>query len=164
MIDAIDFVSLDVFEALVPAPDMVAISIGDPAQLPPANLGAFAGALRVEFLDLEPADLVQLRIPREALCSLELVQSVIDFVRTWNGGRQHYRLVVHCRMGSSRSAAVALIAHAMTLCDFPRRPDAHFANTHVVKLGARALWLPIDIPQKSAGDEPHPYLPMQLQI
>jgi predicted protein tyrosine phosphatase len=164
MIDSVDFVSLDVFEELVPAPDMVAISIGDPAQLPPSNLGAFAGALRVEFLDLEPADLVQLRVPREALCSFELVQSIIDFVRTWNGGRQHYRLVVHCRMGSSRSAAVALLAHAMTLCEFPRRADAHYANAHVVKLAARALFLPIEIPQKLVGDEPHPYLPSQLQI
>jgi predicted protein tyrosine phosphatase len=164
MIDSVDFVALDVFEAIAPAPDMLVISIGDPAQPAPANLGGFAGVLRVEFLDLEPADLVQLRIPRDALCSLELVQRIIDFVRTWTAGRQHYRLVVHCRMGSSRSAAVALIANAMTLCDFPRQADAHYANAHVVELGARALFLPISIPQKSGDGEPHPYLPPRLQI
>ena len=67
-------------------------------------------------------------------------------------------------MGSSRSAGVALLVDALTQCEFPRRPDAHFANTHVVQLAARALGKSIDIPQKHVGDEPHPYLGPYLQI
>lgn len=164
MIVAVDFVSLEVFETLRPASDMIAISIGDPGQALPANLVGFTGWLRAEFLDLEPGDLVQNRLSPDVLCTFEQVQPILDFVRTWDDSLNRYRLIVHCRMGSSRSAAVALIAHAMTLCDFPRRPDAHFANAHVVQLAAHALSLPIEIPTKLTGDEPHPYLAAGLQI
>ncbi len=164
MIEAVDFVSLATFEALKPTERMVALSIGDPAQMPPANLVQFAAWRRDEFLDCEPEDLEQWGIPEEALCSLEAVTQMRDYIALLHGGSVRYRLVVHCRMGSSRSAAVALMAHAMTGCDFPRHADAHFANKHVVALARLALGTDIVIPEKLQGDEPHPYLPLSLQI
>ncbi len=165
MIEAVDFICLATFEALKPTERMVALSIGDPAQMPPANLVQFTAWRRDEFLDCEPEDLEKWDLPEEAMCSLATVTQMRDYIALLHGGSVRYRLVVHCRMGSSRSAAVALMAHAMTGCDFPRYADAHYANKHVVALASQVIGTPIAIPEKQQdGDEPHPYLPLTLQI
>ncbi|KVP97041.1 hypothetical protein WJ97_14580 [Burkholderia ubonensis] len=164
MITAVDFIALDTFSELVPALDMAAVSIGDPAQMPPGNLAAFPTALRLEFLDIEPAEVDVHGFPEEVLCSRGQMAELLDFVRARHAEQQRYRLVVHCRMGSSRSAAVALVVFQLTQCEFPRRRDAHYANRHVVQLAEYALREPIEIPRKLEGDEPHPYLPLRLQI
>ncbi|KVP17402.1 dual specificity protein phosphatase family protein [Burkholderia ubonensis] len=164
MITAVDFISLDTFSALAPAADMVAVSIGDPAQMPPANLVAFPASLRIEFLDIEPAEVDVHGFPDEVLCSREQMAELVEFVRAQHAKQQRYRLVVHCRMGSSRSAAAALVVHKLTGCEFPRWPDAHYANRHVVHLAEQALQAPIEIPRKLEGAEPHPYLPLRLQV
>lgn len=164
MITAVDFIALNTFTALVPAPDMVAISIGDPAQMPPENLSAFSQAVRMEFLDLEPAEVEHYGMPKEVLFSHEQALQLRDFVQALHAEPRPYRMVVHCRMGSSRSAAVALAVHQLTGCEFPRQPDAHFANLHVVKLAARVTSATIEVPRKLEGGEPHTYLPPELQI
>lgn len=165
MITAVDFIARDVFAELkAPAQDMAAISIGDPAEMPPDNLYRFGKALRLEFLDCDLEGLDKWGFPEEALCTREQVAELVAFVAELQAQPSKHRLVVHCRMGASRSAAVALVVHAMTQCDFPRYEDAHYANTHVVQLAADALGQAIPIPKKLEGDEPHPYLPMKLQI
>lgn len=164
MLKAVDFIARDTFTGLAPEPDLAVISIGDPAEMPPTHLRRFSPTLRLEFLDLEPADLEKWGIPEEALCLPDQVEQVIGFVRALQAAPSAYRLVVHCRMGSSRSAAVALVAHSLTQCDFPRHQDAHYANKHVVALAEAILGQSIAIPEKQPGDEPHPYLPMKLQI
>lgn len=163
MIRCIDYVSLDVFEALAPAPDMLAISIGDPDQPPPANLTDFAGGLRLQFLDCDEVDAAVYGIPAEHLFTAGQLAQVVDFVREHHVQVQSYRLVVHCRMGSSRSSAVALVAQHLTQGEFPRLADAHFANGHVLRVASGALGT-VTAPRKAPGPEPHPYLPANLQI
>lgn len=164
MLAAVDFVAQDVFETLAPARDLVAVSIGDPAQAPPANLAGFSNALRLEFLDCDQHDVEHQGVPEAVLCSLAQMDQLIEFVRARHAAPEVLRLVVHCRMGSSRSAAAALVAHHLTQCTFPRHPDAHHANSHIVGLAARALGADIAVPRKSTDGEPHAYLPQQLQI
>lgn len=164
MITAVDFISLSAFSSLLPAPDMAVISIGDPAQSPPENLSAFAHSLRLEFLDVEQAEADHYGIPDDALFSSAQATEVSDFVRELHEAEHPCRLVVHCRLGSSRSAAVALVVHELTGCAFPRRPDAHFANRHVVNLLSRMASISIEVPSKREKGEPHPYLGPQLQI
>jgi predicted protein tyrosine phosphatase len=163
MICCVDFVSLDVFQALTPAQDMLAISIGDQDDAAPANMSGFPAALRLEFLDCDEVDVADYGMPVEVLFSTVQLAQLISFVGTYHADPQRYRLVVHCRLGSSRSAAVALVAHHLTLCDFPRHPDAHHANGHVLRLASNAVGT-VTAPRKVAGPEPHPYLPSQLQI
>lgn len=163
MLAAVDFVAQDVFETLAPARDLVAVSIGDPGQAPPANLAGFSTSLRLEFLDCGQDD-VEHGVPEPVLCSPAQMGQLIDFVRARHATADVVRLVVHCRMGSSRSAAAALVAYYLTQCDFPRHPDAHHANRHIVALAARALGADIAVPCKCTDGEPHPYLPQQLQI
>lgn len=163
MIAAVDFIALDTFEAVTSAPDMLAISIGDPDQSAPLNLAAFAAGLRLQFLDCDGTDVQLHGIPEAVLLSAAQMAQLLTFVRAHHAEPLPYRLVVHCRAGSSRSAAVALVAHHLTQCDFPRHADAHYANRHVLGLAARELGA-IAAPQKAVGPEPHAYLPLQLQI
>lgn len=163
MITALDFVSLDVFQAMVPGPDMLAISIGDLDQAPPANLVHFAAKLRLAFLDCDEVDVAAYHMPPDVLFSRAQLDAVANFVATHQADPQQYRLVVHCRLGSSRSAAVALVAHHFAKCDFPRYADAHYANGYVLRLASEVFGA-IAAPRKVARDEPHPYLPAQLQI
>lgn len=164
MLTALDFISKAVFEELTPALGVAVISIGDPASYPPAQLARYQRFLRLEFLDCERAMVEADGIPEEALCQLDQIAGVVDFVQSLTHSNQDWRLIVHCYAGSSRSAAVALLAHAMTDTQFPRHQDAHYANTHVVALGAALLGRPIAIPVKATNGEPHPYLRMTLQI
>ena len=163
MITAIDFVSLEVFQALAPAPDMLAISIGDLDQAPPDNLPRFTASIRLAFLDCDEVDVAGYGMPQKVLFSQAQLATLARFVAERHADPEQYRLVVHCRMGSSRSAAVALVAHHLTKGEFPRYADAHHANGHVLRLAA-ATFGAIAAPQKALGDEPHPYLPTQLQI
>lgn len=163
MISSIDFVSLDVFETLPPAPDMLAISIGDHDQAPPANLVDFRDSLRLQFLDCDEVDVAVYGMPACVLFSAQQLEDLVAFVRGHHAEAEPRRLVVHCRLGSSRSAAVALVAHHLTNCAFPRLADAHHANRHVLRL-AGAKFGAISAPEKAAGPEPHSYLPSQLQI
>ncbi|MEX3984196.1 hypothetical protein AB4Y45_35155 [Paraburkholderia sp. EG287A] len=161
MLAAVDFISLAEFEALQVAPDMAAISIGDPDDRPPRGLACFERGLRLHFLDLEPADAPSPDAP--GLFTPFQAREVLEFVSQLHGAAARVRVVTHCRMGASRSAAVALLVHALTGCDFPRRPDAHYANAHVVGVCAEVCGLEIGIP-RFFETYPHEYLPPGLQI
>jgi predicted protein tyrosine phosphatase len=164
MISAVDFICLETFKELKPASDLIALSVGDLAQMPPANLDKFVDSLRLEFLDVEPSDLVEFGLPVEVLCTTGQIDQLVEFIRSRHEVEKQYRVVAHCRLGSSRSAAVALVVHALTGCEFPRHPDAHNANRHVVELARAATGRHIDIPARNANGEPHEYLPLALQI
>lgn len=163
MITCVDFVSLDVFKDLKPGQDMLAISIGDHDQTAPANLSSFAAALRLVFLDVDEVEAAEYGMPDDVLFSPAQLEQVTSFVGAHHADPQRYRLVVHCRLGASRSAAVALVAQHLTMCDFPRHADAHHANGHVLRLASAALGAIVP-PLKTIGPDPHPYLPSQLQI
>ncbi|GBG14848.1 methylamine utilization protein MauD [Novimethylophilus kurashikiensis] len=146
---------------VLPEDRLAVISIGDPAQLPPSQFYGHAHALRLEFLDNELEDLAIHGIPAEALCSLEQVESAVHFIRELHASPQSYRLVVHCRMGASRSAAIALVAHSMTQCHFPRWAEANYANKHVLLLAQDILGIQIAVPPFPYD---YDYLPSALAI
>ena len=161
MLTAVDFISLKEFEAVQVAPDMAAISIGDPGDGPPRGLSRFQRGLRLHFLDIEPQDVATPDAP--GLFKLSQAREVADFVTCLHSAPTRFRLVTHCLMGASRSAAVALFVHVLTGCEFPRRQDAHYANVHVVRLAEEVCGRPIEIPA-FFKTYPHEYLPASLQI
>lgn len=163
MLTAVDFISRDAFEKVGPAADLAVISIGDPAEWPPKNLHKHERALRMEFLDCDLDGLAQWGYPAEALCTLQQVQEMVAFIRALHAEPEARRLVVHCRMGASRSAAVALMAQAMTGCDMPRRPEANWANTHVLLLANEELGLNLQPPPAPDGNV-YMFLPGALAI
>lgn len=150
MLADVDFLSLDAFLGLRPAADRAVISIGDPDDDAPAALVEYRHTLRLLFLDLEAGDAAAM--PGAALFTQAQAGQVVEFVRGLHAQAEPARLVVHCRMGASRSAAVALIAHAVTGCAFPRWSEANYANRHVVRLGEDALGICIEVPEFSVPD------------
>lgn len=152
MLIAVDFISRDAFERVVPAADLAVISIGDPAECLPITLHQHAQTLRMEFLDCDLAGLVKWGYPAEALCSLQQLEQMVAFIREVHEAPAPRRLVVHCRMGASRSAAVALVAQAITDCDMPRRAEANYANTHVLMLAQQLIGLEISPPTAPDGN------------
>lgn len=147
LIEAVDFVSRDTFQGLKPNGEgWAAISLGNPAEMPPSNLARFSNFLRLEFLDLTPECLAKYDAPEEALCQPAQVAAVLSLVERLHAAPELYKLVVHCRMGLSRSPAFALMVHAVTGCSFPRREDSGFANRHVLKMAMAQIGRPIGVP------------------
>ena len=147
LIEAVDFVSRDTFRGLKPDGEgWAAVSLGNPAEMPPSNLERFAHFLRLEFLDLTPECLAKYDAPEEALCQPEQVAEMLSLVERLHAASEPYKLVVHCRMGLSRSPAFALLVHTATGCAFPRWEDSGFANRHVLKLAMAKIGRPIEVP------------------
>lgn len=161
MLLAVDFISLEKFETLAPAADMVALSIGDPNSARPLNLGRFPWYSRMEFLDVDPRE-VEMRDPQMA-CTTWQADDIIDFIARVSQDGSAWRLVVHCTYGSSRSAAAALIAQAMTQCRMPRFPEASGANTWLISLAQSRIGPSLFVPPIPEPDT-HTYLPGRLQI
>lgn len=165
MIEAVDFISKETFGGLRPADSgWAALSLGNPAEMPPANLPLFAAALRLEFMDLTPDTLERYGFPPEVLCQPEQIAEVASFIQALHANPAPIRLVVHCHMGLSRSAALALMAHEMTGCAFPRKADAHYANRHLVSLATAHLGAPLTPPPIPDIHSVHEYLPKTLAI
>lgn len=138
MIKALDFISLEAFNALVLRPDMAVISIGDPASTPP-KIPDGIWAYRAEFLDMTPGELTLYGLDNDCLPTRADVAGVLAFAAEVHDSPQDYRLVIHCRMGISRSAAIALMAYQISRCHFPRWHDAFEANSYLLELGQAHL-------------------------
>lgn len=165
MIEAVDFISKETFQTLRPAESgWAALSLGNPAEMPPDNLHHFAAALRLEFMDLTLDTLERYGMPPEVLCQPEQMAEVVRFIQALHASPAPIRLVVHCHMGLSRSAALALMAHEMTGCAFPRKADAHYANRHLVSLATAHLGAPLTPPPIPDIESVHAYLPKALAI
>lgn len=161
MLHAVDFISLETFEGLVSAPDIAVLSIGDPDAPAPANLDRFPWYSRLEFLDVDPRS-AELRDPQMA-CLPWQIDEIIDFVGRIGLDPSDWRLVVHCTYGSSRSAAAALIAQALTRCNMPRKAEAYGANEWMVSMARAQLGWELFIPTKPEPDT-YVYLSSRLQI
>ncbi len=142
---------------------MAAISIGDPDEAPPARLASYARKLRLEFLDGDWDSVAKWGFPPESLCSLAQVARLEAAIRQWHALPEQLRLVAHCRMGVSRSAAVVLLAEAITGCWVPRAPEANFANQHVLQLAEQLCGRTFVRPPEPNGDA-YCYLPSRLAI
>lgn len=162
MLASVDFISLETFKGAAIASDMAVISIGDPASTPP-NLEHGVPALRIEFLDMTPEELAEYGMPADCLIAESEVAQILAFIEGLMRADDRYRLVVHCNKGYSRSAAVALVVHAMTGCEFPRRLDAYDANTYVLQLASQQLQKNVTRPAAPTSASYSP-LPARLLI
>lgn len=157
MLTHVDFISKALFEETPARPLRAVISIGNPAEWPPNRLSGYARTLRLEFLDCDREGLARWGFPEEALMQPEQMAELIAFIRGLVADARPWQLLVHCHLGSSRSAAVALLAQEMGGCLFERHADAHYANLHVLELANERLELRITRPPLPTED--HLYLP-----
>lgn len=104
--------------------------------------------LRVNFLDVEE----EINNPEYTHFTEELAKKIIDFVQQLNNQPKEFNLVVHCRMGASRSPAVALYVHKLTHCEFPGYDVANTPNKMVLNVLENLSGLKIDIPEKKEND------------
>lgn len=116
------------------------VSIGDPADRPPAGYGRIISKLRLLFHDLEEDTDLEFGPARHH------IEALISFVRRIsNEGGQ---LLIHCGAGISRSTAAALIVYAVWLgpgreedavaAMLRAKPDA-FPNRLMVRLADELL-------------------------
>lgn len=149
MIRSVDFTSRVKAEALQERDDLAIISITEPESSPAVLASREEKVLRLVFHDVDPGN--------EATSSWKLfdeshANQVIHFVRRLHAHDQSFDLVIHCKAGISRSAAIALFAASDTGCGFPRRLFAGFANMHVMvtleKITGRALLRPRALPKR----------------
>jgi hypothetical protein len=129
MIRSLDFMSRRTAESLPARPDLAIISITE-QEVAPAVLSCDEHRiLRLVFHDVDPGGETATHwILFDALQA----DQVVRFVRRVQADPKGFDLVVHCRAGISRSAALALFVAADTGCDFPRKPFAGLANRHVL--------------------------------
>lgn len=129
MIRSVNFVSRLKAEALPARNDLAVISITEP-ETDPAVLACNEDTiLRLVFHDVDPG-------AETATCWTLFDQShaneVVRFVRRLHADPQEFDLVIHCKAGISRSAALALFVAADTECEFRRKPFAGLANKHIL--------------------------------
>lgn len=125
---SVDFISKKLAEKLS-VDDMTAvISISD-SKVFQARLAPHKKILQLAFHDI-----LQEIEGSWVLFDEKLGKQLITFVENLHNDSSAYQLLVHCRAGVSRSAAVALYVAAATNCDFPRRESTAQANTHVLKV------------------------------
>lgn len=142
MIRSVDFLSQSDAEALAFREDLILVSITSPGALP-ARLDHHAPRLlQLEFHDCDEADIAQGFVP----LSDEQAHLLLDAIDRWHALPLGYDLVVHCRAGISRSAAVALAVEACTGCAFPRRRIAGQANRLALVTLSAALGRPLAAP------------------
>lgn len=129
MIRSVDFISRLRAESLSARKDLAVISITEPE----ADLAVLScdedRILRLVFHDVNPGGETE---TRWTLFDRTHAEQVLGFVRRVHADPQEFDLVIHCRAGISRSAALALFAAADTGCDFSRKPFAGLANKHML--------------------------------
>lgn len=149
MIRSVDFISRLKAEALPERGDLAIISITEP-EVDPAVLDLSESMiLRTVFHDVDPGNDTA---SSWMLFDESHARQVIDFVRRIHDDPKLFDMVIHCKAGISRSAAVALFAADDTGCDFPRKPFAGLANKHILstlqKLTGRVLPRPRALPKR----------------
>lgn len=129
MIRSVDFTSRRKAESLPARTDLAVISITEP-EVDPAVLSCNEHRiLRLAFHDVDPGKETE---SCWTLFNPSQADQVVHFVRRLHADLQTFDLVIHCKAGISRSAALALFVAADTGCDFPRKPFAGLANKHML--------------------------------
>ncbi|BAO28300.1 hypothetical protein [Sulfuritalea hydrogenivorans] len=129
MIRSVDFISRLKAESLPARNDLAVISITEPEADPAALAFHEDVILRLVFHDVDPGAETE---TRWTLFDPSHADQVIRFVRRLHADSEYLDLIIHCRAGISRSAALALFVAADTGCEFPRRPFAGLANKHML--------------------------------
>lgn len=129
MIRSVDFISQAEVELLPGRPlqtSVAVISIATPGTWEPI-LANFEHVLKLAFHDVEDDAEPWVVFDRAH------AKAVIDFVTKMQEKDEPVDVVVHCKAGISRSAAVALYIASVSQCAFPRKRFAGFANRLVVR-------------------------------
>ena len=129
MIRSVDFVSKLEAQQLTSSQDVAMISINGILAIPPA-LNRFYRLLSLEFEDVGQADAF-------GAFNRQQAQAIVDFVAGLHAEPKAVELVVHCKAGVSRSAAIARYVADTTGCLFPRRELSAGANPWVLALLSR---------------------------
>lgn len=122
------------------------ISITDSAQDKDgiAKIEGTENILRLHFLDIEEPSLNKDYTSFNESIAIKL----INFVKDLENSSKEINVAVHCRMGASRSPAVALYIHKLTNCEFPGYEVANTPNKLVLDILEKISGLTIDIPEK----------------
>ena len=149
MIRSVDFIPRTKAELLSARDDLAIISITEP-EVERAKLTIPENRiLRLAFHDVDPGNDTE---SRWMLFDEEHAGQVVEFVRRLQSDSHPVDLIIHCRAGISRSAAVALFAEEETGCDFPRKPFSGLANQHLLttlgRLTGRQLARPRALPKR----------------
>lgn len=99
--------------------------------------------LRLQFLDIEEKSE---NIEYSSFTD-EMALQIESFVKNLHQKKENVKLVIHCRMGASRSPAVSLYVKALTGCDFPGENFATQPNLLVLKTMEKISGLKIEIPK-----------------
>lgn len=143
MIRSVDFVSQAEAELLPGRPlqtSVAVISIATPDAWEPI-LADFAHVLRLEFHDVEDDAKPWVVFDRAH------ANAIIDFVAMLQAKDEPVDVVVHCKAGISRSAAVSLYVEAVSQCSFPRKRFAGFANRLVTRTLEAASGKAVAVPR-----------------
>jgi predicted protein tyrosine phosphatase len=133
------FISQHRAERMQAPADCALISITDPGS-PPARLQAgWAAVLRVSFVDADPLS-IQGDLDLPGSISEDEVVDIATF--TAEQARRCRRLVVHCRHGVSRSAAVARAICQATQLPYPETHDRY--NRYVFMVLRAAVQYAVD--------------------
>lgn len=122
------------------------ISITDSAQEKDgiAKIEGTQNILRLNFLDIEE----EVKNSDYSHFNKEIANKVINFINLLHNDAKEFNLVVHCRMGASRSPAIALYVHKITGCDFPGYEFANTPNKLVLSVLEKISGFEIEIPPK----------------
>lgn len=144
MIRSVDFLSRAKAESLPPRQDIAIVSITEPDSSPASLPIHEDRILRLVFHDVDPYSVQEdcWRYFDEGLA-----MRLLAFVRDLHADPAPYDLVVHCRAGISRSAAIALFVEAETGCSFSTRPFAGLANRHVLETMGQVTALELKRPR-----------------
>ncbi len=129
MIRSVDFISQVAAELLPGRPlrsDVAMISILTPGAREPI-LGDFKHFLRMEFHDVDDDS------EPWVVFDAGHAKAVIDFVAQIHASAEPLDVIVHCKAGISRSAAIALYVESVSQCMFLRKEFTFYANRLIIR-------------------------------
>jgi predicted protein tyrosine phosphatase len=133
-LERVIFIGQDRAETMRPPKSCALVSITDPAKAPADLLDGWTAVLRVQFHDIDP---VSYPADSDDLHPISAAQAaeIADFC--WESALRCRRLVVHCRYGVSRSAAIAKAVCDVLGLAFPADYDDH--NDYVCRVVLSAM-------------------------
>jgi predicted protein tyrosine phosphatase len=135
-LERVIFIGQDRAETMRPPESCALVSITDPGKAPADLLDGWTAVLRVRFHDIDPVSYPEDCDDLQPL-SADQAAEIANFC--WENALRCRRLVVHCRYGVSRSAAIAKAVCDVLGLAFPEDYDDH--NDYVYRVALSAMRL-----------------------
>ena len=151
MFRAVKYISRQAAESLRGDANVVMVSINEPGGEPARLMGGFAAVLRIAFWDVNTPHPVTREYKDESFVytpiTTQQAQEIAEFPDRWHAPPDGPELlIVHCRAGVSRSAAVARFAAERYGIELAQ--NAELANAEVLRKLRQAVGM---VP--TAGEE-----------